>query len=320
MAKRTGPFATVFAMLFAVPFLAVGAFGVVHAVKTHDAMVLLFTGVFGGAGVWQIVRALRDRRTPESLTGGAPPPRLATGASSAAVVRGYREAAPRGRTAAEVYAPVLASAPLPKVRTTLGRSLAVALGVPSANDAIAPLVFGGLWTGLTGPFFIATLRSAALGQAAFSLCFVAVGLGIGSIGLRKLLARMKLPVVEIDAEPAYLGDDVHVRVEQRGPAKVLRLQIDLECRETARYTVGTDTRTEEAEVWTASLYDEPMGEIRRGERAVAEGRATLPASLPHSFEARNNAIVWAVRVRADIDAWPDYDERFVLRVVPRVAS
>lgn len=318
MAKRTGPVSTAFAVVVALPFVALGAHFAWSALRSGQLVGAGFGALFAGVGAWQIVRAIRDRRTPEALAGGAAAPQLAP--SAPAGLAGYRESAPRARSAAEVYAPVLASAPLPKVRAELGRSLAVALGVEPVSGVVFTFAFCALWLGGTVPAMVVALRAGSFGGAAFMLLFVAVGVGILWAGASKLLARTKLPRVEVDAEPAYLGDDLVVRVEQRGPASVRRLQVDVECRETARYTVGTDTRTDTSDVWAASIYDEAPGEIVRGDGVVVEGRVTLPAGLPHSFKAPNNAIEWSVRVRADIANWPDYDERFELCVVPKVPS
>lgn len=323
MAARTGVFATISRILFALPFVGFGGMFVVGAftghVKPPGPAGAIFGLIFGGVGVYQIVLALRGRRSRESAS--AP---LGPGATLAELrpqgPMDYRHAARRTTRAAQMYAPVLASAPLPRPKTSPGRSLPIALGITRPKGEIVLLLVSLAWTtGAVIPF-VGLLVTRAWGGAAFVALFVLVGLALLISTARKVLSRIKLPAVEISEEPVFLGDELHVHVEQRGPARIGRLRVDLVCTERASYTVGTTTRTEEHQAFHHELLDESGRTLGFGERWPHDLRVVLPTTVPHSFTSQNNVIAWTVHVRAEIAGWPDYDEHFELRALPRVPA
>jgi FtsH-binding integral membrane protein len=316
MKKRSGPFATAYRILFALPFAGAGVLAFLQGLRAGAASGAIFGLVFVAVGLWQVWLAIRDWRSAESqaLVGAS--------ASLADVVPpavlDYRTAASRPRSAGELYGPILASAPLPRLTSTPGRVLARALPKPSVKEGVWLAVFAVFWNGMTLPFLAVAIASRSMGMLTFISLFVIAGVIVAVAATKKLLGRTKLPVVEVSDEPAFVGDEVSFHVEQRGPARVNRLQVDLLCRESATYTIGTDTRTEVRDVFERALVDETMLTIARGERSSHQVRAVLPSNLPASFASKNNAIRWLVRVRADIAGWPDYDEVFELRALPKV--
>lgn len=316
MIKRSGPFATAFRILVALPFAGAGAASAISGIRNGQPPGVVFGAIFVAVGVWQIWLALRDRRTAESLA-----PRGAAGSLAAVVppiVLDYRTPSARPQTAGELYRPLLGTAPLPMLFPQKGEVLAYALPKPPTKDAAGLVFFAVLWNLFTFPIFLGGLLSGALGMAAFLSLFVAAGVFIAVLAAKKVLGRMKLPRVEVSEEPAFVGDEIVIHVDQRGKAVVNRLQVDLVCRESVTYTVGTDTRTEHADVFERSLVDESRRILARGERWPHQVRALLPANMPASFTSKNNAVRWLVRVRADISGWPDYDEVFELRALPKV--
>lgn len=320
MASRSGPVATVFRIVFALPFLAGGVVGVVAAIQHGAVSSLIFGAIFIAAGGWQIVAALRARATAESKA--KPMTAASLVGAIAPLVADYRTAGRRERSAAEVYAPILSdrSQPLPAVKTSRGTTLPVRLGLAPSRAAFM-IAFCVFWNGISVPFFVGSIVAKAWPVAAFLSIFVIAGIAMVYGTAHKLLARMKVPRVEVSEEPVFLGDVLRVRVDQRGPATIARLQVDLLCRERVSYTVGTDTRTEEHDAFHVELLC--ADERRRlgfGESWTHDLETTIPPSAPHSFASANNAIAWLVRVRADIAGWPDYDETYELRVLPRIGA
>lgn len=315
MIKRSGPLATLYGIAFGAVFAGVGVLAFVAGVREGKAGAAILAFPFLGVGLWQIVRTMRERRSAES--------QALTGASASLadvvppLVLDYRTPGARSRTAAELYAPVLAIAPLPRMVTEPGVVLARALAKPS-KGTVAGIVGMTIWNTVTLSVFIGAIAVKAVGFAVFMAAFVAVGGLITVLTVSDLLGRMKLPRVEVSEEPAYLGDEIDIRVEQRGPVQVNRLLVELVCRESVTYSVGTTTRDEHNDVYTRSLVDEVARNVARGERWPLQVRARLPPDLPHSFTSKRNAIRWLVRVRADIAGWPDYDEAFELRALPKV--
>lgn len=301
------------------PFAGIGAFLLFSAVRDRSVVPAAFGLVFGGVGVRQIVAALRARRSRESE--GAvfrASPTLPAIQQQPAL--DYRSASRRTQAASEVYALLLQAAPLPKLTTTPGRTLAVALGAAPPKDSVFLLAFGVVWTGFTLPVLVGLLARGMWAGAAFLSLFFAVGLVVACAAIGKLLSRLALPRVEVSEEPVYLGDELRVHVEQRGPARITRLRVDLQCQECATCIVGDETRTEVCEVFERELLDDPGRTLRLGEQWPHDLTVTLPADAPHSFWSKHNAISWSVRVRAEIAGWPDYDELFELRALPRIPS
>jgi hypothetical protein len=56
--------------------------------------------------------------------------------------------------------------------------------------------------------------------------------------------------------------------------------------------------------------DEP-DEIRTGQAGVV-----IPEDAMHSFEAKDNKIIWQIVIRGVVDFWPDIKNEFKIAVVP----
>lgn len=316
--ERPSLFFTVLRLIFAIPFAVAGIVSFAGAAAQPKISVagLAFGAMFFGAGAWQVVVAIRRHRIPRAQPMTLASPGLAT--KRPAGMADYRSSAgPETLSAAEVYAPVMLTAPLPVVRTSPGKSLPIALARSGPRDTWFAVVFSIVWLCLTVPFFAGFLASKVWLAAAFLSIFVLVGVAVAVTSVRKLLGQLKLPRVEVSEEPVFLGDVLRVNVTQPGRATIARLQVDLVVREIARYTVGTDTRTETHDVWTQSLLDEANHTVASGDLWANEASLRLPKELPPSFASTNNSIAWVVRIRADITHWPDYDETYELRVLPK---
>lgn len=333
--KRTGPLGTVFMIAFAMPFTGMGLVAMflgltsVLAGQWAAAIALPFGGVFFAAGAGMIWSALRDRGSPEALAaarraaaGGAVAEGesivpVGAGARAAAASDGYRVAAGSARSAREVYGAALATAPLPKLEAQPGGVLAHAIALHGASSGFGEIFFALLWNGFVWPFFFAMLAVGSMFAALFSLLFCGVGAYILVTTVRKILGRRRLPRVEVSAEPAYLGDELRIHVDQGGPARVTHYRVAVRCEEIVQYTVGTDTRTETHVVFEQQLYDDAGTPVRLGEHWTHDLSLLLPAEAPPSFQAGHNQVLWSVRVHAQIAGWPDYDEGFAFRALPR---
>ena len=318
--ERPSVFSTVVRVIFLVPFVLIGLVAIAGAAVQPKLSLpaLAFGAMFFGLGTWQIVAAVRRHRVAHARPMTVVSPGLA--AKRPPGTADYRSSAgPEVLSAAELYAPVMLTAPLPVVRSSAGKSLPIALGRSGPRDTWFAVVFSTVWLVLVVPFFAGFLVAEVWLAAAFLSIFVLVGVAVAVTSVRKLLSQLKLPRVEVSEEPVFLGDVLRVNVTQPGRATIARLQVDLVVREIARCTVGTDTRTEIHDVWTTSLLDEAKRTVASGELWANEASVVLPKELPPSFASKNNAISWVLRVRADITHWPDYDETYELRVLPKPA-
>ncbi len=312
-------------VFFALPFVASGAIMAYSGLRSLLAgqsaglFVLSFGLFFGGAGLHVLVQAVTKLGSAEALAAKGSAPQLAGSPDALARVADYRLAG-HDRTAREMYAAEIAhpAGTLADLPTRPGQTFAWALGVTASQRG--EVVFAALWLGLTVPMFVLVAASGqtAVGTAFVGL-FVVVGLAVAFRAMRRFLARQRLPRVEIDAEPAFLGSPVRVQIVQEGPAKVTRIRARLVCKEHVTFTEGTDTRTETADILEEPLFDEVALVIGRGERWTRSLDLALPAGPP-SFDAAHNRVEWGIAVDADLDGWPDYDETFVFRAVPRAGK
>jgi hypothetical protein len=261
--------------------------------------------------------ALRGRRSRESQAEVERPGHVAipTGAKL-----DYRSAARPEISAQAAYAPILDAAPLPKVQTLRGRHLPLALAPTRANGPLLLLGVALLGLAAVTPGLVGSLLEGRVGVSVVLLVLVLLGAAMLADGARTLLGRTKLPRVEVSAEPVFLGDALDIRVDQPGPARVTHLRVDLVCTESVRYTVGTNTRTEDNVIVSTSVLDTPERVLASGEVWSHALRVKLPSDGLHSFKSKNNAVVWGLRVRAELAGWPDYDELFELRALPRVPT
>ena len=316
MAKRSGLGGIIFRLVFMLPFIGFGALGFSTAVAHHQVAGALISGVFGGVGVWQFVKTLRELRSPESeLTKYKGSVALSDIRQPLAV--DYRSSARGTQRAGEVYAPILATAPLPRIKKAPGRVLPARLSMTSPYEGIAILVFAIVWSLGALPGFVVALTTLHIGVIAFATPFAAMGVGLLWMSIRKVSSRAKRPQLEVSEEPIFSGEELGVHFEQRGPMFITRLRVHLVCRERVTYGVGTTQTTEEKDVLEEAILDENAIAVARGEICQRDFTAMIPRGAASSFASEHNQLQWLIRVRADISGWPDFDERYEFRVLPR---
>jgi hypothetical protein len=317
-AKRAGPWAVIWRAVFASPFILVGLGSIASGISSRAFGPLAFGVLFAGAGAFVLYTGIREMRSAESR-GTFTPGAVTRAPLGAAAFSGYRaNAGPRGPSASEVYGAQLPFLPVPKLKAARGRTLAYVLGRRDAYGGWGLLVFAIVWNAMVWPFFIGMIAAKSL-TAIFLLLFVIVGAVVAFAALKRILALRKVVALEIDVEPAFLGDMLTLHFAQRGPVNIIRLTAALVCKEHVSYRVGTDTRREEREVYREEILDEISLKVARGETWTRQLQVKVPDGPP-SFHAPSNEVVWSIAVKSEIDNWPDYEEVFVFRALPKVAA
>lgn len=332
--KRSGPLATVAKIAFAAPFLVGGAVAFVAGLRDvlggnlRSWFAFPFGALFFGAGAFVVRQALQGTRSAEAVAAEKSAAPAAAAAAAAAsdvmpvvkVAADYRSPAGTARSAREVYGAALGALPVQKLELRPGQVLAAEVSLHAPQGSFVEIFVALLWNGFVWPFLFVAVGARSILGSLVSVLFCGVGLFILVATVRKILGRQRLPRVEVSAEPAYLGDELRLHVDQMGPARITRYVVGVRCEEIVKYTVGTNTRTERHEVWDTTLFDEPGTHVRLGEHWTHDLRVQLPAEAPASFESANNQVLWTVRVHAEIAGWPDYDEGFAFRALPRPAA
>ncbi len=206
-------------------------------------------------------------------------------------------APPKGMT--KIYRKEAPGAATLKPATSRGCRLAVVLG------------FCLFWNGIVSVFLFGGLDGCT---AIFLIPFVLVGLAlVSAVGYQVLALFNPVPVLTVSREAVPLGGSFDLDWRFQGGVRRLKnLKISLEGREEATYRRGTKTSTDKSVFTTLLLH---------GDAVQASGRVNvvIPRGTMHSFEAKNNKIVWILRVQGEIARWPDLGEEFPFRVLPAEA-
>lgn len=312
----------VFLGLFTLPFVVAGVGLLVSSLRAGQIPSALFGLLFTGLSLSFAWRALAPKAPilAGSHVAGTQAAMMKLGNAGAGA--GYRATAGTS-SAAQLYESVLGTAPLPTVVRRPGSDRSVELTAPRRQGVPFQIGFAIVWNAFVLPFFGAALWQGMRGEpvallaAAFLSIFVLAGTLIWLPLAKRWLANRKLPRVEIDAEPAFLGDVVHVRVVHPPGCRLTTLRVALVCREIVSFTEGTNTRTEQHELARIPVLEDFAVSA---DEPTHRGQATLPADGPHSFASANNQIEWSLHVHADVPSWPDYNEHFALRALPRLEA
>jgi hypothetical protein len=200
------------------------------------------------------------------------------------------------------------------------------------------LVFGLFWTGFACMFGMVPmigglglfLSSEDMLGAMIALCmpslfsipFIVVGIVLIAIGVRPIIAGMRVsqPEVSISNDTLRVGDEFTVIYQQtfKSATDVKRIAYDFVLRETARYRRGTDTVT----VTHENKVDGHEHGVRRfesGETFNDRRMFRIPREGMHTFEAPNNKLNWFLKVHVELEGWPDFQQEYEIKVIPEMA-
>jgi hypothetical protein len=152
----------------------------------------------------------------------------------------------------------------------------------------------------------------------FMSIFVLVGLVVLLATLHQLLAltnpRLRLIVSSQNLHP---GDTFTISWECLGNVmKVTSITMEIEGRESATYTRGTDTVTETqvfATIPIIVLADH--ADMVAGKKAIV-----IPPRVVPTFRAQHNKLEWILVVKGDIPRWPDMHDTYDIVITPTRSS
>lgn len=184
---------------------------------------------------------------------------------------------------------------------------------------IGIIVFCLIWNGIVSVFVWQMIEGFRSGRpewflVVFLIPFELVGLGC-IVGVFYQFLALFNPRYTMTLRPGrlYPGAVGQITWASSGRSdRVSELTITLVGEERATYRVGTDTKTA-----TALFYEmELMKTQDRYEIASGEIGFGIPTDTMHSFEASNNKIVWMIKLRGDIEKWPDVKQEYQITVYP----
>ena len=173
------------------------------------------------------------------------------------------------------------------------------------------------WNGIVGLLLWQAFTPQG-GFAIFMFLFLIPFMLIGAVillGTISSFLSLFSPTVEIATSTGAVprGQAVDVAWEIKGsPRSIKRLRIAAVATEEARYQQGTDTHTAKSDFFSKMVAD------TTDQKYIAFGSTsvTIPADTMHTFGDKNNKIVWALHVKAEIGWWPDVKDKYKFRVKP----
>jgi len=122
-----------------------------------------------------------------------------------------------------------------------------------------------------------------------------------------------VPVLTLSRRMIPLGGSATLTWTFSGASHSIRqVRVSLKGLEEARYTQGTETRTDLAVFFDEVLFESTdPGSISHGEMQLQ-----VPTDSMHSLESPHNKIKWQVQFRGTIPFWPDVNSEFSIRVIP----
>lgn len=191
------------------------------------------------------------------------------------------------------------------------------------GKAIGALFFAGFWNGIVSIFVVHLVNSALRGSfewflGLFLIPFVLIGLGLIGFFVHSFLGLFApRVVVTLSHQRLRLGEGVELDWRFTGRThRIEKLTIGVEGSEEATYRRGTRSTTDRhvfARIPLITSTD--ISGIRSG-----RVRLQLPFKSVPTFNARNNKIVWSLRIDGVIRRFPDVADAFPLNVLPAVTE
>ena len=184
------------------------------------------------------------------------------------------------------------------------------------SNVIFFAIFGLIWNGITWLIVYTVIRDDGLFSFPMLIIslFVVIGLGL-VLGFIYQLMALTNPVVEVAFSEAAvpIGESVDIAWELTGNvSRLSELELAVVGYESATYRRGTDTVTDIAEFERVRIASASKAEdIRFGSTTIQ-----IPAGTMHSFQGKNNKVVWKVEVKGVIHRWPDINDNYTFFVKP----
>jgi hypothetical protein len=176
---------------------------------------------------------------------------------------------------------------------------------------------------ITWVFVVRVIRSHLQGQPEWFLTlvvvpFVAAGLWLVYALVRQFLLATGIgPTrVEVSQHPLHPGEHCELLILQAGRLTMNALEVLLVCEEYATYRQGTDTRTEQREVYRQQVFRREGFSIDQTTPFEAMCQLVIPHTAMHSFKSEHNEVRWKLLVKGNVAGWPDYDRGFPVIVYP----
>lgn len=174
-------------------------------------------------------------------------------------------------------------------------------------QTIIGLLLAILWNAVAWFVFFYILSMGQSGwDTALAIGFGLVFCGTGLVFLPWFVRRFRAAfgigatLLEISDHPIFPGRNYRLALMQSGRLEAASYHVFVLCDEIARYRQGTDTLTNQKEVFRQPLFSKTDWNIPAGETASEEFFLKLPIGAMHSFAAENNRVLWRIVIEIEV--------------------
>ncbi len=180
-----------------------------------------------------------------------------------------------------------------------------------------------LWNGISWTIFVFLFSNReTVWDLILSLLFCVVFCGAGLafvpwiVSLFRSVFSLGTTILEISDHPVVPGRKHRLSLNQYGRLKASSYQISVACEEVARYRQGTDTITNQKEVFRKVIFSRDHFEIPSGQSVNEFFFLKLPIGVMHSMESEHNEIRWTIIVEIEFEGGRKYNRQCPLIVLP----
>ena len=145
---------------------------------------------------------------------------------------------------------------------------------------------------------------------------------LAGLGIYKFMETFYVTKPAVTFSPAQikLGETVTMSYQQsfKRDTQVKKLSFQLVFRETAKYQVGTDTRTVKHEL-VIDEFGYAGQAYSKGHDLNDTWQFRIPENGMHTFDAGisgHNKLQWYVKVNVEIEGWLDFGKEYEVKVLP----
>lgn len=182
-----------------------------------------------------------------------------------------------------------------------------------------------LFVGLAAALVIIAWYKFQMGRTDYFAGGLAIPFSIAAIWafgyfIRQLLKLTSIgpTAVEISDYPIVPGREYRVLLRQQGRHRLKLLDVVLICQEEAKFSQGTNIRTERKTVYCNRLFRRRGLTVSVKEPFSAEFPLQIPGDAMHSFSSESNRVQWKIEICGQAKGFPRVRRSFEIIVLPAV--
>ena len=154
------------------------------------------------------------------------------------------------------------------------------------------------------------------GALAIPVALVAIWALYKFVGQLLKLTSIGATTVEFSRYPLFPGEEVEIFLSQIARSRLKFIDVVLKCVEQTTFNEGTNTLTEQREVFAERLFRKRGVESSYEHPFETMFNMTIPEGAMHTFSSSCNRIVWKIEIRSQIKGYPEVIRNFEFILQP----